>query len=99
MALRFDYPAAADEARIVAREAQVDNALASQVVRLGQALRRLDQHDLEEVASTRLLIFTARLIAAGMPPREACMACLAQALSDDPQTIAALMDVVDVHFA
>ena len=40
--------------RIVAREAQVDSALAAQVVKLGQALRRLEQHDLEEVASTRL---------------------------------------------
>ena len=33
-----------------------------------------------------------------MSPREACMACLAEPLSDDPQTVAALMDVVDVHF-
>jgi CbbQ/NirQ/NorQ C-terminal. len=88
----------ADEERIVAREAQVDSALAAQVVRLGQALRRLDQHDLEEVASTRLLIFTARMIRSGMSPREACMACLAEPLSDDPLTVAALMDVVDVHF-
>ena len=98
VAMRFGYPPVADEERIVAREAQVDNALAAQVVRLGQALRRLDQHDLEEVASTRLLIFTARMIGAGMSPREACMACLAEPLSDDPLTVAALMDVVDVHF-
>ena len=31
-------------------------------------------------------------------PRQACLACLAEPLSDDPQTVAALMDVVDVHF-
>lgn len=99
VAMRFGYPPVADEERIVAREAQVDVALAAQVVRLGQALRRLDQHDLEEVASTRLLIFTARMIHSGMSPREACMACLAEPLSDDPLTVAALMDVVDVHFA
>lgn len=68
------------------------------MVRLGQALRRLDQHDLEEVASTRLLIFAARMIGSGMDPRQACLACLAEPLSDDPQTVAALMDVVDVHF-
>ena len=65
---------------------------------VSQALRRLDQHDLEEVASTRLLIFTARMIRSGMSPREACMACLAEPLSDDPLTVAALMGVVDVHF-
>ncbi|MDD2047675.1 CbbQ/NirQ/NorQ/GpvN family protein [Pseudomonas putida] len=99
VAMRFDYPPAAEEAHIVRREAGVDAALAGQVVRLGQALRRLEQHDLEEVASTRLLIFTARMIGAGMNPREACLACLAEPLSDDPVTVAALMDVVDVHFA
>ncbi|MOA01340.1 Denitrification regulatory protein NirQ [compost metagenome] len=99
VAMRFDYPPAAEEAHIVRREAGVDAALAAQVVRLGQALRRLEQHDLEEVASTRLLIFTARMIGAGMNPREACLACLAEPLSDDPVTVAALMDVVDVHFS
>ncbi|MQA54561.1 CbbQ/NirQ/NorQ/GpvN family protein [Pseudomonas piscis] len=98
VAMRLGYPDAAQEERIVRREAGVDAALASQVVKLGQALRRLDQHDLEEVASTRLLIFTARLIGAGMDPRQACLACLAEPLSDDPVTVAALMDVVDVHF-
>ncbi|KTC33174.1 MAG: CbbQ/NirQ/NorQ/GpvN family protein [Pseudomonas sp.] len=98
VAMRLGYPDAAQEERIVRREAGVDAALASQVVKLGQALRRLDQHDLEEVASTRLLIFTARMIGAGMAPRQACLACLAEPLSDDPVTVAALMDVVDVHF-
>lgn len=99
VALRFDYPQAAEEARIVACEAQVTAELAGQLVTLGQALRRLEQHDLEEVASTRLLIFAARMIGAGMSPREACLACLAEPLSDDPHTVAALMDVVDLHFA
>src|SRR5690606_6282761 len=99
VAMRFDYPSAAEEQRIVANEARVDAELAGQIVKLGQALRRLEQHDLEEVASTRLLIFAARMIGAGMSPREACMSCLAEPLSDDPQTVAALMDVVDVHFA
>ena len=98
VAMRFDYPPATEEERIVANEAQVDAELAAQVVKLGQALRRLEQHDLEEVASTRLLIFAARMIRSGMSPREACLACLAEPLSDDPQTVAALMDVVDVHF-
>ncbi|WP_371921515.1 CbbQ/NirQ/NorQ/GpvN family protein [Pseudomonas sp. C27(2019)] len=98
VALRFDYPSVAEEQKIVEIEAGVDSKLAAQIVRLGQALRRLENHDLEEVASTRLLIFTARMIKAGMPVREACLACLAEPLSDDPQTVAALMDVVDVHF-
>ena len=98
VAMRFDYPGEAEEIRIVASEAGVDELLAARIVKLGQALRRLEQHDLEEVASTRLLIFTASMIKAGLSPREACLACLAEPLSDDAQTVAALMDVVDVHF-
>src|SRR5690606_41512038 len=87
-----------DALPIFAAEAQVDAELAARVVGLGQALRRLENHDLEEVASTRLLIFTARMIRSGMAPRDACLACLAEPLTDDPQTVAALMEVVDVHF-
>lgn len=98
VAMRFDYPGFEQEVHIVATEAGVDEKLAAQLVRLGHAIRRLENHDLEEVASTRLLIFTARMIKAGLPVRQACMACLAEPLTDDAQTVAALMDVVDVHF-
>ncbi|QLF94997.1 CbbQ/NirQ/NorQ/GpvN family protein [Pseudomonas sp. ABC1] len=98
VALRFDYPDAEHEWPIVAREAGVSEALARQLVGLGQDVRRLEQHDLQEVASTRLLIYAARLIGAGMDVRSACLACLAEPLSDDVQTVAALMELVDVHF-
>ena len=99
VAMRFDYPQPEQEVQIVATEAGIDNRLAGQLVRLGSAIRRLENHDLEEVASTRLLIFAARLIKAGVPVRQACLACLAEPLSDDLQTVRALMDVVDVHFS
>lgn len=99
VAMRFDYPQPEQEVQIVATEAGIDERLAGQLVRLGNAIRRLENHDLEEVASTRLLIFAARLIKAGVPVRQACLACLAEPLSDDLQTVRALMDVVDVHFS
>mgnify|MGYP001244521560 FL=1 len=99
VAMRFDYPQPEQEVQIVATEAGIDQRLAGQLVRLGNAIRRLENHDLEEVASTRLLIFAARLIKAGVPVRQACLACLAEPLSDDLQTVRALMDVVDVHFS
>ncbi|MNO36272.1 Denitrification regulatory protein NirQ [compost metagenome] len=98
VALRFDYPGEAVETNILIGEAGLDESLARRLVSLGQALRRLEQHDLEEVASTRLLIFAGRLIRAGLDPRQACLASLAEPLSDDPATVAALMDIVDVHF-
>ena len=95
--MRFDYPAARGHASWSASGCA--ETLAQRLVQLGQALRRLEQHDLEEVASTRLLIFAARLIGDGMDPREACRVALAEPLSDDPATVAALMDIVDLHVA
>ncbi|WP_435105058.1 CbbQ/NirQ/NorQ/GpvN family protein [Arhodomonas sp. AD133] len=97
VALAFDYPSAAVETEIVAEEARLDRDTAAQLVGLAGALRRLDQHDLEESASTRLLIHAGRLISRGVNPLTACEACLAQPLTDDAVTLEALMDVVRAH--
>ncbi|WP_185266239.1 CbbQ/NirQ/NorQ/GpvN family protein [Halopseudomonas xiamenensis] len=99
VAMAFDYPEAAVESRILQHESGLDPVNADQLVALGNALRHLGQHDLEEAPSTRLLIHTGRLIAAGMDPRQACEACMAQPLTDEPTAQAAIMDVVRAHFA
>lgn len=99
VAMSFDYPDAAAESHIVQRESTLDPARADQLVALGNAIRHLGQHDLEEAPSTRLLIHTARLIAGGMDPRQACEACMAQPLTDEPTAQAAIMDIVRLHFA
>lgn len=96
VALSLGYPAPEIEAGIVAREGGVDAALARDLVRLGQALRRLTEHDLEETASTRLLVMAARLVAAGAPLHAACRAAIVQALSDDAHTLAALDELLRV---
>ncbi|MBZ8138460.1 AAA family ATPase [Rubrivivax gelatinosus] len=94
VALAFDYPAAAVEQLIVETEAGVAPATAARLVRLAQALRRLSEHDLEETASTRLLVMAARLAAGGVPLRAACRAAIVDALTDDADTAAALDEVV-----
>ena len=99
VAMSFDYPDAAAESHIIQHESGLDQARTDQLVALGNAVRHLGQHDLEEAPSTRLLIHTARLIAAGMDPRQACEACMAQPLTDEPTAQAAIMDIVRVHFA
>ncbi len=99
VALRFDYPTPDAEAGIIVREAGVAPERAQRLVQLGTALRRLGRQELEEVCSTRLLVLAARLLNAGVAPRDACRAALAEPLSDDEATVAALMDLVDVHFA
>ncbi len=97
VAMRFDYPEAEAEARIVQQESGCDEKLARELVDLGQQLRRLKDHDLEETASTRLLIYTARLIGDGFPFVDACRAALVEPLSDDEDTVEALMQLVELN--
>jgi len=98
VAMRFNYPEQALERNILMKEADVDENLAYKLVELARALRRLDKNDLDEVASTRLLVYAARMMSSGMPPLEVCRCCLAEPLTDDPQTVEALMDVARIYF-
>lgn len=98
VSLRFDYPSGQEEQTIVMEESGCDRDLATQLVGLAQALRNLKDHDLEEAASTRLLINTAFLIRAGLPPVDACRAGMIEPLSDDEETVSALMEVVYAVF-
>lgn len=94
IALRFDFPDEAREIRILQRETGCDTLLAQRLVALGNAIRRLDGVDLEEVASTRLLVYAAILIRGGMSPLAACRAALVEALSDDVEVTAGLEELV-----
>ena len=94
VALRFEFPAPEIERRVVMQESGVGERTASQLVQVAQALRRLQDHDLEESVSTRLLVYCAALIHSGLPWPSACRAALAEPLSDDETTIEALMDVI-----
>ncbi|GAA3915549.1 CbbQ/NirQ/NorQ/GpvN family protein [Litoribacillus peritrichatus] len=95
VAMKFDYPTPEVETRIVMKESGADKSLAEQLVRLGGALRNLKDHDLEEAASTRLLIYAAKLVVGGIDVRQACYAAMAEPLSDDDATVAALKNVID----
>jgi len=94
IALNFGYPAPAVEQAILQTEAGVGAELAQRLVRLAEALRRLTDHDLEETASTRLLVMAARLVASGVPLLAACRAAIVNALTDDADTADALDEVV-----
>lgn len=98
-ALEFDYPDPEHEAEVVAHEAQVDAALAGQLVAVGLRTRRLKGHELDEGASTRMLIHAAALVRQGLSPRAACKQAIACPLSDDPDVAAALNAAVDASFA
>jgi len=98
VSMRFDYPPADLECEIVIKESGIDAARAEQLIRLVSSLRALKDHDLEESASTRLLIYTARLMRDGFGAIESCRAALIEPLTDDEPTIEALMEVVYANF-
>lgn len=98
VALDFDYPAAAVEAKIVATEGGVSEELGQKLVKLGQLTRNLKGAGLDEGASTRLLVHAAQLIASGVNPQVACSAAVGRALSDDPDMNASLQDLVNAVF-
>lgn len=94
VALTLGYPEPAVERAIVEAEGGCGDAVAASLVALAQALRRLTDHDLEETASTRLLVMAARLAASGLPLKDACQAAIVDALTDDADTARALGEVV-----
>lgn len=98
ISLRFDFPAADLERQIVIGETGADEMLSRRLVNLANSLRALKEHDLEEAASTRLLVYTAALIGSGCEPVEACRAALVEPLTDDQETAEALMELVYATF-
>ncbi|MHB9117482.1 MAG: AAA family ATPase [Burkholderiales bacterium] len=98
VSLRFDFPGAEREQAIVIGETGADPMLAKRLVSLAHAFRALKEHDLEEAASTRLLVYAATLIGSGFDAVDACRAALVEPLTDDPETAAALMEVVHATF-
>ena len=98
VSLRFDFPSAAHEEAILTGETGCDAMMAKRLVSIGKAFRALKDVDLEEVASTRLLVYAALLMKAGLDPVEACRATLAESLTDDGEVAAGLMEVIHATF-
>jgi nitric oxide reductase NorQ protein len=97
VAIEFGFPASDVEEKIVAHEAGVDSATAAELVRLGQAIRRLETGGLREVASTRVLIAAGRLVAEGLTMPEAARAAIAGPLTDDVAVGRALGEMIEIY--
>ena len=98
-AFDFDYPEAALEAQIVARETGMDEAVAAQLVKIGGVARGLKGHGLDEGISTRLLVYAAALIKDGVDPTDACRMALVRPITDDADIRDTLDHAIDATFA
>ncbi len=97
VAIEFGFPAPEIEEGIVAHESGVDPATAVELVKFGQAIRRLEAGGLREVASTRVLIAAGRLIVEGLTTRDAARAAIAGPLTDDAAVGRGLHEMIDVY--
>lgn len=98
VALDFGFPPLEIETGIVEKEGATERPVAHALVTLGRRLRELQDRGLAEVPSTRLLISAARLIAGGVPVREACHCAIIAPLSDDLTLVSAMRDLVEATF-
>lgn len=94
VALEFGYPPAELEARVVMNESGVDRTTAERLVQIGHMTRNLKDKGLDEGASTRLLVNAGKLISADVPVSTACQTAIAEALTDDPDMIAAIRELI-----
>ena len=78
---------------VVSAESGLPAAAVEPLVELARRLRVLKGHDLEEGVSTRLLVYCASLIDAGLSPRDAVRAAMIEPLTDEPDVRTGLMEL------
>ena len=94
ISLEFDYPPAELETEIVAREGGIGLEAARDLVTIGQKVRNLRGHGLEEGVSTRLLIYAAQLIARGIAAETAAEVALCSPITDDRELQRSIREIV-----
>jgi len=98
VALEFDFPDEEHEAQIIQHESGCDDENAGLLAALGGKIRNLREHGLEEGASTRVLIYAAKLINEGISPRRACQVAVTWGITDDAQVQRSIDEVVSSIF-
>jgi len=93
VAIEFNYPAPSVEAGIVSRESGLDESTAAALVKFAGMTRNLKGNGLEEGASTRLIVHAAKLMVSGVDAATACRGAIAEALTDEPEMLAAINEL------
>ena len=98
ISIEFYYPPREIEREIIQQESGCTEEQADSLAKLGEKIRNLEDHGLQEGASTRLLIYAARLISEGIAPRRACQVAIVWTLTDDPELQRSLEEVTSSIF-
>lgn len=98
LALELDFPPFDEEVEIVHEETGLPRDDARSLVDLANRMRELKGYDLEEGASTRLLVYAAKLMNSGVPVRDAVRTAVVEPLTDEPDVKQGLLDMVDAVY-
>jgi nitric oxide reductase NorQ protein len=94
VAIEFDYPPRELEAAIIAQESGVETGCALELARIGEKVRNLRDHGLEEGVSTRLLIYAGQLMSQGIVAHRACQLAITKAITDDLEAQRAVDEII-----
>ena len=98
VAIEFNYPDREAEAKIIEHESGVSTEIAESLARLGEKVRNLKDHGLQEGASTRLLIYAGKLVQQGISARRACQSAVAWGVTDDSEVQTSIEEVISSIF-
>ena len=98
IAIEFDYPSVEKETEIIAHESGLDDGTSNKLAILGEKIRNLKEHGLPEGASTRLLIYAAKMISQGIKPVRACQVAVNWAVTDDSLLHQGIQEVITSIF-
>ena len=98
VALEFGPPPREIEEEIVQKESGCTKEQAVALAKLGEKVRNLREHGLQEGASTRLLIYAGKLMTQGVTPRRACQVAVVWALTDDAEVQRSVEEVISSIF-
>jgi nitric oxide reductase NorQ protein len=94
VSLEFDYPPPQLECDILMHEGGVDEQTARDLVLIGEKVRNLKGHGLEEGVSTRLLVYAAQLVSSGIAPHIACEVAIISPITDDRELQRSMREIV-----
>ena len=94
----FDYAPADLETSIIAKESGISEEIAAKLVTVGETARNLKGHGLDEGISTRLMVYAASLIDAGMSANDACKMAMVRPITDDADIRSTLDHAIDAVF-
>jgi nitric oxide reductase NorQ protein len=97
VSIDFDYPSRQQERQIIRHESSVSDEIAGELAKLGEKIRNLKGHALNEGISTRLLIYAGNLINQGISMRRACEIAVAS-LNDDEDVQRAVSEIISSIF-